>query len=64
MKRNERNPCQEPDVVFWKTVRKENAGRGGKKNKANGPLTHRANLTEAVNRCNQSAQKMRLFLRS
>jgi hypothetical protein len=52
VKRNERYPGQEPDIVFWKAVWEQNAGGCGKKDQTDGPLTHRANLAEGEGMCN------------
>src|SRR5690348_14844617 len=52
MEWNQCNPGEESQVISRKAVGKENAGRGGEKDQANGPLTHRANLAEGEGGCN------------
>jgi hypothetical protein len=46
MKGNQRDPSQKAEIVFGKAVGKQNARRGGEQDKADGPLTHHANLAE------------------
>src|SRR5687767_2957746 len=46
MKGNQGDPGQKAEIIFGKAVGKQNACRGGEQDKADGPLTHRANLAE------------------
>ena len=52
VKGDQRHPGEESHVIFGEAVRKKNAGRGGKKDQADRPLTHRANLAEGEGCCN------------